>query len=81
MPQRRHAGGTTAPQQIVDRILELEEGTRFQVLPPVVREREGEYETLLSDLAKQGFARAIADMVVLSLQGGHSQDSPTTPLA
>ncbi len=49
------------PQQIVDRILELEEGSRFQVLAPVVRGRKGEYETLLSDLAKQGFARARID--------------------
>ena len=33
------------PQQIVDQILELEEGTRFQVLAPVIRGRKGEYET------------------------------------
>ncbi|MET0395246.1 MAG: excinuclease ABC subunit UvrA, partial [Longimicrobiaceae bacterium] len=37
------------PQQIVDRILELPEGTRFQVLAPVVRGRKGEYEGLLAD--------------------------------
>jgi excinuclease ABC subunit A len=49
------------PQQIVDRILELPDGTRFQVLAPVVRGRKGTYETLLSDLAKQGFARAYVD--------------------
>jgi excinuclease ABC subunit A len=49
------------PQQIVDRILELPEGTRFQVLAPVVRGRKGTYETLLADLATQGFARAIVD--------------------
>ncbi|QGG95470.1 excinuclease ABC subunit UvrA [Actinomarinicola tropica] len=49
------------PQQIVDRILELPEGTRFQVLAPVVRGRKGTYETLLSDLASQGFARARID--------------------
>ncbi len=55
------------PQQIVDRILELEEGTRFQVLAPVVRGRNGEYETLLSDLAKQGFARARIDGEVREL--------------
>ena len=55
------------PQQIVDRILELEEGTRFQVLAPVVRGRKGEYETLLSDLAKQGFARARIDGEVREL--------------
>ncbi len=49
------------PQQIVDRILELEEGTRFQVLAPVVRGRKGEFEGLLSDLAKEGYARARVD--------------------
>ncbi len=49
------------PQQIVDRILELPEGTRFQVLAPVVRGRKGTYETLLADLAGQGFARALVD--------------------
>src|SRR5687767_4293911 len=49
------------PQQIVDRILELPEGTRFQVLAPVVRGRKGTYETLLSDLAAQGYARARID--------------------
>jgi excinuclease ABC subunit A len=49
------------PQQIVDRVLELPEGTRFQVLAPVVRGRKGQYEGLLADAAKQGFARAIVD--------------------
>ncbi|MGD9798693.1 MAG: excinuclease ABC subunit UvrA, partial [Acidimicrobiia bacterium] len=49
------------PQQIVDRILDLPEGTRFQVLAPVVRGRKGEYESLLTDLATQGFARARID--------------------
>lgn len=49
------------PQQIVDRILELPEGTRFQVLAPVVRGRKGEYDTLLQDLASQGFVRARVD--------------------
>ena len=45
------------PQQIVDRILQLPEGTRFQVLAPVVRGRKGTYEQLFTDLAAQGFAR------------------------
>jgi excinuclease ABC subunit A len=49
------------PQQIVDRVLELPEGTRFQVLAPVVRGRKGTYDTLLADLAGQGYARAIID--------------------
>ena len=55
------------PQQIVDRVLELEEGTRFQVLAPVVRGRKGEYSTLLDDLAKQGFARVRIDGVPAEL--------------
>jgi len=55
------------PQQIVDRVLELEEGTRFQVLAPVVRGRKGEYSTLLDDLAKQGFARVRIDGVPTEL--------------
>ena len=49
------------PQQIVDRILTLADGTRFQVLAPVVRGRKGEYDTLLEDLAGQGFVRARVD--------------------
>jgi excinuclease ABC subunit A len=55
------------PQQIVDRILELPEGTRFQVLAPVVRGRKGEYEGLLADLAQQGFTRARIDGEVIEL--------------
>jgi excinuclease ABC subunit A len=49
------------PQQIVDRILQLPDGTRFEVLAPVVRGRKGTYDTLLADLATQGFARARVD--------------------
>ncbi|MHB1533700.1 MAG: excinuclease ABC subunit UvrA [Acidimicrobiales bacterium] len=49
------------PQQIVDRILELPDGTRFQVLAPVVRGRKGEYQSLLEELAGQGYARARID--------------------
>jgi excinuclease ABC subunit A len=49
------------PQQIVDRVLQLPDGTRFQVLAPVVRGRKGEYEGLLRELAGQGFTRARID--------------------
>ena len=55
------------PQQIVDRVLELAEGTRFQVLAPVIRGRKGEYSGLLDDLAKQGFARVRVDGFPLEL--------------
>ena len=63
-PTARSAAGPVArqsPQQIVDRILALDEGTRFLVLAPVVRGRKGEYGALLDDLAKQGFARVRVD--------------------
>jgi excinuclease ABC subunit A len=49
------------PQQIVDRILQMEEGTRFQVLAPVVRGRKGTYEQLFSELTAEGFARVRVD--------------------
>jgi excinuclease ABC subunit A len=49
------------PQQIVDRVMALPESTRFQVLAPVVRGRKGTYDTLLTELAGQGFARAVVD--------------------
>ncbi|MTD16781.1 excinuclease ABC subunit UvrA [Nakamurella sp. YIM 132087] len=55
------------PQQIVDRVLEMEEGTRFQVLAPVVRERKGEYVDLLEDLQAKGYSRARIDGVVHQL--------------
>lgn len=55
------------PQQIVDRILGFAEGTRFQVLAPVVRGRKGEYEGLLQDLASQGFVRARIDGEVVDI--------------
>ena len=61
LPERRHATRAPDPQQIVDRILELPEGTRFQVLAPVVRGRKGEYDTLLEDLSGQGYVRARID--------------------
>jgi excinuclease ABC subunit A len=55
------------PQQIVDRVLELEQGTRFQVLAPVVRERKGEYADLFRQLQAQGYSRVRVDGVVAGL--------------
>ena len=49
------------PEQIVDQVLELKEGARFQVLAPVVRGRKGEYDSLLADLLAQGFTRVRVD--------------------
>jgi excinuclease ABC subunit A len=55
------------PGQIVDKILELDEGTRFQVLAPVVRGRKGEYVDLFAELQTKGYSRARVDGVVHSL--------------
>ncbi|MEZ5406817.1 MAG: excinuclease ABC subunit UvrA [Acidimicrobiales bacterium] len=57
------------PQQIVDRVLQLPDGTRFQVLAPVVRGRKGTYDTLLKDLAAEGFVRAVVDGQLIELGG------------
>src|SRR4051794_15072697 len=55
------------PQQIVDRVLAMDEGTRFQVLAPVIRGRKGEYVDLFAELQAKGFARARVDGTVHSL--------------
>jgi excinuclease ABC subunit A len=56
-----------SPQQIVDRVMDLDEGTRFQVLAPVVRGRKGEYAELFRELQTKGFSRARVDGAVISL--------------
>jgi len=55
------------PQQIVDQVLAMEEGTRFQVLAPIVRGRKGEYVDLFSNLQQQGYARVRVDGQVYPL--------------
>ncbi len=55
------------PQQIVDQVLEMDEGTRFQVLAPVVRGRKGEYVDLFGELQAKGYSRVRVDGVVHSL--------------
>ena len=56
------------PSQIVDRLLEMPDGTRFQVLSPIVRERKGEYADLFRQLQAQGYARVRVDGVVHPLE-------------
>jgi excinuclease ABC subunit A len=65
-----------SPQQIVDRVLELEEGTRFQVLAPVVRGHKGEYGELLAELQSKGYSRARVDGTVVRLETAVSGDLP-----
>jgi excinuclease ABC subunit A len=56
-----------SPQAIVDRVLELEEGSRFQVLSPLARERKGEFVDLFADLQTKGYSRARVDGVTVQL--------------
>ena len=53
--------------QIVDNIMELEEGTRIQVLAPVVRGRKGEYTKQLEEFQKDGFVRVRIDGEIYEL--------------
>src|SRR5689334_8853352 len=55
------------PQQIVDQVMAMEEGLRFQVLAPVIRGRKGEYVDLFSSLQSQGYSRARVDGAVHQL--------------
>ncbi|MDT7698336.1 MAG: excinuclease subunit [Pseudonocardiales bacterium] len=55
------------PQQIVDQVLEMDEGSRFQVLAPVVRTRKGEFVDLFSSLQSQGYSRVLVDGMVHQL--------------
>ena len=60
----------------MDRVLELEEGTRFQVLAPVVRGRKGEYGELLRELQTKGYSRARVDGTVIRLDEATSSALP-----
>ncbi len=56
----------TVPQ-MVHRLTDLEEGTRLQVLAPIVRDRKGEYRKELAEFARQGFVRARIDGEIVEL--------------
>ncbi|MBO1347803.1 MAG: excinuclease ABC subunit UvrA [Hormoscilla sp. GUM202] len=53
--------------QMCDRVMSLPEGTRFQILAPVVRGKKGSFQKLLSSFASQGFVRVRVDGEVLRL--------------
>ncbi len=59
---------TQSSEQIVDAIMDLPEGTRIQVLAPLVRGRKGEYAKLFEEVAKEGFARVRVDGEVKELR-------------
>ncbi|MFD4670684.1 excinuclease ABC subunit UvrA [Lentzea sp. NPDC058450] len=66
-PQCGEAIGKQTPQEIVDQVLAMEQGTKFQVLAPVIRGRKGEYVDLFQNLQTQGYSRAKVDGVVYTL--------------
>lgn len=55
------------PQQIVDQILELPEGTKYQILAPIVTQKKGEFVDLFSSLQAQGFSRITVDGETIQL--------------
>jgi len=56
------------PQAIVDQLMELPDGTKFQLLAPIVQQKKGEFVDLFASLQAQGYARAVVDgeTIVLS---------------
>src|SRR4051812_13803194 len=48
-------------EQITDRVVTLDEGTKFMVLAPIVRGRKGEYGRQLEEMRGQGYVRAVVD--------------------
>ena len=68
--------------QIVDSIMELEEGTRIQILAPVVRGKKGEFVKMLEGFQKEGFIRVridgqiyeITDNIEIDRQKKHNVD-------
>ncbi|WP_184235422.1 excinuclease ABC subunit UvrA [Conyzicola lurida] len=59
-------------QQIADQLMELETGTRYQVLSPIVSQKKGEFVDTFRELAAAGYSRAVVDGDVIQLS-----DPPT----
>ena len=53
--------------QIVDDIMKLEQGTKIQILGPVVREKKGEYKKIFEEYQKEGYVRARVDGEIVEL--------------
>ncbi|WP_327711664.1 excinuclease ABC subunit UvrA [Streptomyces sp. NBC_00464] len=66
-PECRRPISRQSPQAIVDKVLGLPEGSRFQVLSPLVRERKGEFVDLFADLQTKGYSRARVDGETIQL--------------
>ena len=66
-PQHGVAIQPQTVEQMVDRVLALDEGTRFMVLAPLVRSRKGEHRKLLEQIGRDGFVRARVDGEVVEV--------------
>jgi excinuclease ABC subunit A len=76
-PHCPHCDRNIAPQtidQMCDRVMELPDKTRFQILSPVIRGKKGTHKQLLSALASQGFARVRVNGEVKELSEGFELD-------
>jgi excinuclease ABC subunit A len=60
--------------QIVDQVLALGEGTRIQILAPLISGRKGEYQSLFTDLRKEGFVRVRVDGAIMALEDDIEMD-------
>ncbi len=72
IPHCPNCGATIRPQtvqQMVDRVLELPEGTRLVIYAPYVRGKKGEYKKQLQQMAREGFLRARIDGQMVELAG------------
>jgi len=72
VPHCPTCGQTIRPQtvqQMVDRVLELPEGTRLVIYAPYVRGKKGEYKKQLQQMAREGFLRARIDGQTVELTG------------
>ena len=66
-PQCSEVIARQTPQAIVDQLMTMAEGTRFQLLAPVVQQKKGEFQDLFASLQAQGFARAVVDGELITL--------------
>ena len=54
-------------QQIADQLMDLAEGTRYQIVAPIVTQKKGEFVDLFAELLSEGYARAVVDGEIIQL--------------
>ncbi len=70
VPHCPECGSVIKPQsidEIVDKIMKLKEGTKIQIIAPVVRGKKGEYASLIEELRQEGFVRLRIDGEVINI--------------